>query len=61
MRMQTDKFSLPNGCKTMVTVEKRLHIHSGVCAKAAFLLADPVLSTFGSAWIQCFSSASGST
>jgi hypothetical protein len=42
-------------------VEKRLHIHSGKCAEAAFLPAKAFLSKIGSAWIQCFSSASGST
>jgi hypothetical protein len=59
--MQTDKFSGLNACKTDATVEKRLHIHSAKCAKATFLLDYLFLSTFSSAWIQCFSSPSGST
>jgi hypothetical protein len=60
-RMQTDKFSSPNACKTISSVEKRLHIHSSKCAEAAFLLAKPFLSKIGSAPVQCFSSSSGST
>jgi hypothetical protein len=59
-RMQTDKFSSPNARKTASSVEKRLHIHSGKCAEAAFLLAKPFLSKIGSAPVQCFSSSSGS-
>jgi hypothetical protein len=60
-RMQTDKFCSPNACKTISSVEKRLHIHSSKCAEAAFLLAKPFLSKIGSAPVQCFSSSSGST
>jgi hypothetical protein len=59
--LQTGRLKHPKPCKTSASVEKRLHIHSIGCAKAAFLLTDPFLSTFGAAWIQCFSSASGST
>jgi hypothetical protein len=50
-----------NACKTAASVEKRLHIHSSKCAEAAFLPAKAFLSKIGSAWIQCFSSPSGST
>jgi len=50
-----------NACKTASSVEKRLHIHSSECAEAGFLLSRLLLSKIGSAWIQCFSSASGST
>jgi hypothetical protein len=48
-------------CKTAASVEKRLHIHSSKCAEAVFLPAKAFLSKIGSAWIQCFSSPSGST
>jgi hypothetical protein len=54
-------FSHRNACKTASSVEKRLHIHSSECAEAGFLLSRLLLSKIGSAWIQCFSSASGST
>jgi hypothetical protein len=60
-RMQTDKFIRPNACKTVASVEKRLHIHSGKCAEAAFLLAKALLSKIRPAPVQCFSSPSGST
>jgi hypothetical protein len=53
--------SLQNARKTPASVEKRLHIHSSKCAEAVFLPAKAFLSKIGSAWIQCFSSASGST
>jgi len=68
IRMQTDKlsrcsaaFSSTDVCKTASSVEKRLHIHSNKCAEAAFLLSRLLLSKIGSAWIQCFSSASRNT
>jgi len=59
--MQIDKFSAINACKTAASVEKRLHIHSSKCVEATFLLLDLLLSKIGSAWIQCFSSASRRT
>jgi hypothetical protein len=34
--MQTDNVEHANACKTGASVEKRLHIHSGKCAKAVF-------------------------
>jgi len=54
-------FSPESACKTTSSVEKRLHIHSSKCAEATFLLLALLLSKIGSAWIQCFSSASGRT
>jgi hypothetical protein len=55
------QFKQSKPLQTSASVEKRVHIHSVACAKAAFLLSYPFLSTFGAAWIQCFSSTSGST
>jgi hypothetical protein len=49
-----------NGLETTAPVEKRLHIHSGECAKADFFPGHALLSKKSSAWIQCFSSAFGS-
>jgi hypothetical protein len=55
------RFSSSKACKTLASVEKRLHIHSGECAKTGFLLVKAFLSKIGAALVQCFSSASGNT